>query len=51
MAQRRTLAPDALLVARPVIGGMCNFFHAMLYADYIGCSQKLSKWKMFGIIA
>jgi hypothetical protein len=30
---------------------MCNFFHAMLYADYIGCSQKLSKWKTFGIVA
>lgn len=30
---------------------MCNFFNATLYADYIGCSQKLSKKKTYGIIA
>jgi len=40
-----------LFAARPVISDMCNFFNATLYADYVGCPQKLSKKKTYGIIA
>ena len=30
---------------------MCNFFNATLYADYVGCPNKLSKGKTYGTIA
>ncbi|KNG48427.1 hypothetical protein DDE82_002125 [Stemphylium lycopersici] len=45
-----TCTLEELAKARPIINDMCNFFNATLYADYVGCPQKLSKEKTYGIV-
>jgi hypothetical protein len=40
-----------LMVARPIIADMCNFYNATLYATYSNCSQELSKNKTLALVA